>query len=82
MSDNVSETKAAFRLELTRRDGQWRIRDQTLLAGTTVLGDRRGFVDVAADAGLDFRARQNPCGDSPDERTVRPPTPSGHWRKT
>ena len=56
---------------LRARDGRWKIAWQELIHGTTVTGDRRGFVDVTEAAGLDFVARPNPLWATPEWRPAK-----------
>ena len=62
----VFESKVALRLWTRRRDGEWKIHRQELLHGHTVTGDRRGFTDITAAAGIDFEARYNPRWQTPE----------------
>jgi hypothetical protein len=54
------ESQALFRMWLARGGDDWKIRRQELLRGSTVVGSRTGFGDVAAEAGIDFVAGFNP----------------------
>lgn len=69
------ETQLLLRMWLRRdREGEWKVRRQELIHGTTVTGDRRGFTDMwgrasfttdapdgaESSAGIDFVSRKNP----------------------
>ena len=60
------ECHAHLRMWLREADGSWRIHRQTLLHGETVTGDRKGFTDITAQAGIHFRARHNPMLETPE----------------
>ncbi|HEV3469712.1 MAG TPA: VCBS repeat-containing protein [Pyrinomonadaceae bacterium] len=65
------ETQVLFRMRLCERGGGWKITRQELIHGTTVTGDRRGFTDITADAGIAFAARQNPMWSTPEWRPAK-----------
>jgi hypothetical protein len=65
-SGQAFECHTLFRLRLRRVDGVWKIHRQDLVHGETVMGDRRGFTDVTACAGLDFLAHHNPLWKDPE----------------
>jgi hypothetical protein len=54
------ERHAWFRMTLRNGPTGWRVLRQELLHGETVTGDRSGFTDTTAAAGIDFQARHNP----------------------
>ena len=54
------EVHAPFRMWVGVENGAWKIRRQEMIHGETVTGDRSGFTDVTAAAGVDFRAHHNP----------------------
>lgn len=58
------ETHALFRYWLRASGGTWVIEKQMLIHGETVTGDRRGFSDVTARAGIDFVSHLNPMWDT------------------
>ncbi|HEY1376030.1 MAG TPA: VCBS repeat-containing protein [Gemmataceae bacterium] len=60
------EVHTAFRLWVAATAGGWKITRQEMLHGETVTGDRSGFTDVTARAGIDFRARHNPLFQTPE----------------
>ncbi len=60
------ESQARLRLGLRRRGELFVITSQELIEGRTVRGRGVGFTDVAAEAGLDFRARRNPLFSTPE----------------
>lgn len=60
------ETQATFRMHLRKRGDDWKIHRQSLLSGETVSGQRRGFVDVAEAAGIDYFAQRNPLFATPE----------------
>src|SRR5215467_5592580 len=60
------ETHALFRYWLVARGGIWTIQKQMLIHGETVMGDRHGFTDVTAEAGIDFMSHLNPVWDTPE----------------
>jgi len=60
------ESQALFRLGLTRGDGGFKIHRQTLVRGTTVVGSRQGFTDVAEAVGIAFEAHKNPAFETPE----------------
>jgi FG-GAP-like repeat len=60
------ECHSLFRLWLRTVDGAWKIHKQELVHGETVTGDRTGFTDVTASAGITFRARHNPLWQTPE----------------
>jgi hypothetical protein len=62
----ASECHAHFRLRLHAIDGAFKIQSQELLRGETVTGDRTGFTDVTARAGITYRARHNPMLATPE----------------
>jgi len=62
----MTESKARFRVTLVREAGFWRIAEESLIRGETVRGPGRGFEDVAARAGLEFKAGHNPMYETPD----------------
>lgn len=54
------EGHAKFDVRLGLDGDSWRIREQRLIWGETVSGDRTGFQDVTEEAGIDFLATPNP----------------------
>jgi hypothetical protein len=58
--DELFESKVSFRMWLENQGGMWKISRQQLLDGATVTGLGTGFIDVAADVGIDFSAGHNP----------------------
>ena len=58
------ESQAQFRMRLEKVGDVWKIRRQELLRGSTVIGPRTGFADVAAAAGIDFISAFNPRFDN------------------
>lgn len=54
------EDHLKFRMTIARVGGAWRVREQSLIGGETVVGKGSGFVNVTESSGLDFRARHNP----------------------
>ncbi|HZY89028.1 MAG TPA: VCBS repeat-containing protein [Gemmataceae bacterium] len=62
----ATECHAHFRLRLRAIDGSFKIQSQELLHGETVTGDRTGFTDVTARAGITYRARHNPMLQTPE----------------
>ncbi|MCH8150067.1 MAG: VCBS repeat-containing protein, partial [Planctomycetes bacterium] len=65
-SGRAFHTVLAFVLELKKSKSSWKIINQELEAGRTVRGDRTGFTDITADAGIDLASRPNPLFDTPD----------------
>jgi len=60
------ESHALFRYWLVASGGAWAIQKQMLIHGETVMGDRRGFTDITAKAGIDFVSHLNPVWDTPE----------------
>src|SRR5262249_13088361 len=60
------ECQAQFRLRLVQSNNLWKIQRQELIYGETVTGDRTGFTDITAAAGIDFRAQHNPLFATPE----------------
>lgn len=60
------ESKARFRLHLMHTPQGLAIADQQLLFGETVLGEGKGFQDVAQEKGIHFRAQMNPIYTTPE----------------
>jgi hypothetical protein len=60
------ESHALFRQWLRTIGGEWKIREQTLIYGETVTGDRSGFTDVTEKAGIDFFSHRNPMWETPE----------------
>ena len=68
------ETQVLFRMWLRAEGSAWKIRNQEMIRGTTVTGDRTGFTDLwgrsdfsaaqtdgaTSSAGIDFASRFNP----------------------
>jgi hypothetical protein len=54
------ESRASFRVALSRPGGEWRIRAKELLHGQTVIGTGKGFTDITKAAGITFESRHNP----------------------
>ncbi len=52
----VFETQASFRMRLRREPAGWKIANQDLIQGETVVGPGRGFTDIAKAAGIDYVA--------------------------
>jgi hypothetical protein len=65
------ESRATFHLTLCRPAGQWRIRAKELLDGQTVIGPGRGFTDITATAGINFRSHHNPLLNEPQWQPKR-----------
>jgi hypothetical protein len=60
------ESHAVFRQWLRATGEEWRIQRQMLIHGETVTGDRLGFTDITAKAGIDFSSHRNPMWETPD----------------
>jgi hypothetical protein len=58
--EEVFDAHAQIDLWIHLVEGQWKVYGQKLIHGETVTGDRTGFTDVAASAGLDFIPHRNP----------------------
>lgn len=54
------EMHGRYRMALAAIGGDWKIRGQELVWGSTVTGSRTGFTDVAQEVGIDYVARHNP----------------------
>jgi hypothetical protein len=55
-----TEDRGYFNVDLVSQEGEWRIAGQSLLSGTRVTGiDSKYFVDVTAQAGIDFNTGVN-----------------------
>ena len=60
-ADGTVEVKATFRISLKKDGEDYKVVHQELMRGETVIGPGEGFVDIAAEAGLDtFKAHRNP----------------------
>jgi hypothetical protein len=59
------ESQAMFRMWIHNTDGDWKIHRQELIEGQTVTGDRSGFTDITADAGIDMVTVLNPVWSEP-----------------
>jgi len=58
---NKIEKRIQLRFELVKNgDQQWKIGEKELLGGRSVIGAGNGFVDVASESGIDFKAQANP----------------------
>lgn len=62
----VIESLALFRLHLKKAGTNWKIQKQELIYGKTVTGDRSGFTDITAEAGIDFVTNHNPSWFTPE----------------
>ncbi len=60
------EAKIGFQIQLGRKGDQWLITRQTLLEGSTVLGEGKGFTEITAQSGIDFRNKLNPQFETPE----------------
>jgi hypothetical protein len=54
------ESQAMFRMWIHDAGDEWKIDRQELIDGHTVTGDRTGFTDITAAAGIDVVTRLNP----------------------
>jgi ketosteroid isomerase-like protein len=57
---DLIESRVTFRFWLKKEGDNWRIRRKDLIGGTIVRGAGVGFVDVAEESGIDFKAVHNP----------------------
>jgi hypothetical protein len=65
-TNEAFEAQVLFRMWLHSQNGVWKVRKQEMLHGTTVTGDRRGFTDITAQAGINFVSRMNPMWWQPE----------------
>jgi ketosteroid isomerase-like protein len=70
-SGTAFEAHVWLRLGLRKGPDGWLVRSHELLHGETVTGDRRGFTDVTASAGIDFQAHHNPLWADPEWAPAR-----------
>ncbi|MDT4897001.1 MAG: hypothetical protein QOH25_2078 [Acidobacteriota bacterium] len=66
VASEAFEAQVLFRMWLHSENGVWKVRKQEMLHGTTVTGDRRGFTDITAQAGIDFVSHMNPMWLQPE----------------
>ncbi|MFP6770451.1 MAG: VCBS repeat-containing protein, partial [Planctomycetaceae bacterium] len=59
-SGTFFESQAMFRMWIHDAGDEWKIHRQELIDGHTVTGDRTGFTDITAAAGIDVVTRLNP----------------------
>ena len=62
----VYESQSLFRLHMKKVGTSWKIKKQELIYGKTVMGDRSGFTDITAEAGVDFVTQHNPNWFTPE----------------
>lgn len=61
------ETQARFRVWMRQNaEGIWRIYNQEIIHGESVLGEGAGFEEVSQDVGIDFQAQINPMYATPE----------------
>ena len=69
--NETRESRATFRLQLSRHKGEWRIQGKKLLQGLTVVGTGRGFENITQQAGIRFESRPNPMMKQPEWQPKR-----------
>lgn len=63
---NAFESQVLFRMRVHKVSETWKIQEQELIYGKTVTGDRSGFTDITAEAGVDFVTQHNPNWFTPE----------------
>ncbi|MBU08336.1 MAG: hypothetical protein CME13_10240 [Gemmatimonadetes bacterium] len=62
-SGEAFESQMMFRMWIQSAGGEWKIHRQEVIDGHTVTGDRTGFTNITAEAGIDVATTLNPAWD-------------------